>query len=151
MTIFCSLAFIAGAAIATQAAMNAQLGSLLKSSLLATCIAFLMSWVFASCALIASSQSFPSIADFKLVPSYLWLSGLLSVLGVGLFYFLIPKMGAGSMMTFALAGQVLVALIISHYGWFDSAVKPIRFITLLGIVVLIVGVAMLSWDVNYES
>jgi len=40
------LAFIAGAAITTQASMNAQLGVLLRSSLIGTTVAFVFSSLF---------------------------------------------------------------------------------------------------------
>ena len=114
------LAFIAGAAIATQASMNAQLGMLLKSALLATSVAFTGSFLFTLIAVIVTTKHYPPADVIKSVPLYLWFSGAaLSAFAVALFYYLIPQMGFGQMMSYALAGQIIVAIISSHFGWFE--------------------------------
>lgn len=141
------LALVAGAAIATQAAMNAKLGVLLGSSLMATSIAFLVSSLLTVSALLISTRSYPQIASIKAIPSYLWVSGgILSAFGVAMFYFLIPKMGVGSMMSYALSGQILIAVLSSHFGWFELPVKPINGLKVIGTLALIGGVLLLNWD-----
>ena len=141
------LALAAGAAIAIQATMNAQLGVLLKSSMLGTSIAFLFSCVFTVSAMMLSTKQYPQMDDIKSVPLYLWFSGgALSAFGVGMFYYLIPKMGVGSMMSYALSGQILIAIVVSHFGWFDLPVKPINAIKAFGVVSLIAGVLLLNWE-----
>jgi transporter family-2 protein len=88
--------------------------------------------------------------DIKSVPWYLWFTGgALSAFGVGMFYYLIPKMGVGSMMSYALSGQILIAIIASHFGWFDLPVKPINAIKFSGAIALIVGVLLLNWEPVY--
>ncbi|TWX63063.1 DMT family transporter [Colwellia sp. C1TZA3] len=37
----------------------------------------------------------------------------------------IPKSGVGNVMSFALRGQLVISIIISHFGFFDSPVKQI--------------------------
>ena len=144
------LALVAGAAIAIQATMNAQLGVLLKSSMLGTSIAFLFSCVFTVSAMMLSTKQYPQMAEIKSVPLYLWFSGgALSAFGVGLFYYLIPKMGVGSMMSYALSGQILIAIMASHYGWFDLPVKPINVVKVSGAISLIVGVLLLNCESSY--
>ncbi len=144
------LALVAGGAIAIQATMNAQLGVLLKSSMLSTSIVFLFSCVFTVSAMLLSIKQYPKMDDINSVPLYLWFSGgALSAFGVGLFYYLIPKMGVGSMMSYALSGQILIAIIASHFGWFDLPVKPINIIKVFGTISLIVGVLLLNWEPNY--
>lgn len=141
------LALVAGAAIAMQATMNAQLGVLLKSSMLGTSIAFLVSCFFTVCAVMLSTKQYPQIDDIKSVPLYLWFSGgILSSFGVGMFYYLIPKMGVGSMMSYALSGQILIAVIASHFGWFNLPVKSIDAMKVFGAISLIVGVLLLNWE-----
>ncbi|PHS68619.1 MAG: hypothetical protein COB23_08740 [Methylophaga sp.] len=144
------LALLAGAAIAIQATMNAQLGVLLKSSLLGTSIAFLFSCVFTVAAMMLSIKQYPHMAEIKSVPLYLWFSGgALSAFGVSIFYYLIPKMGVGSMMSYALSGQILIAIIASHFGWFDLPVKPINIIKVSGAISLVIGVLLLNWEPSY--
>ena len=139
------LALIAGAAITTQASMNAQLGVLLRNSLLGTAIAFVFSSLFTLITVIVTTRSYPQLATVQSVPIYLWFSGgALAAFGVGMYYFLIPKMGVGPMMSYALAGQLLLAVVMSHFGWFDMPVKQIDFIKLIGILALIAGVILIN-------
>lgn len=139
------MALAAGAAIALQASMNAQLGVLLKSSMFGTSVAFFSSCVFTVFALLIFSKQYPDITDVKSVPVYLWFSGgALSAFGVGLFYYLIPKMGVGSMMSYALTGQLLIAVLCSHFGYFDLPVKPLTPLKAAGAISLIAGVVLLN-------
>jgi len=145
MSYFSIIAFLAGAAIATQASMNAQLGILLRNPLLATCVAFLSSVFFTSLALIAHTKEYPSSDLIRSVPFYLWFSGgILSAFGISMFYYLIPRMGIGPMMSFALSGQLIIAIIASHFGWFDLPVKPLSASQLIGLLALIIGIVLVN-------
>jgi len=91
------------------------------------------------------------MADIKSVPVYLWFSGgALSAFGVGMFYYLIPKMGVGSMMSYALSGQIIIAIIASHFGWFELPVRPITGLKIAGSFSLIAGVILLNWEPIYR-
>lgn len=143
-------ALAAGAAIAIQATMNAQLGVLLKSSMMGTSIAFLFSLIFTISAMLLSAKNYPSLVEVKSVPLYLWFTGgALSAFGVGMFYYLIPKMGIGPMMSYALSGQITIAIIASHLGWFDLPIKPINTLKITGVILLIVGVVLINWESSY--
>jgi len=145
MNSYSIFALSSGAAIAIQAAMNAQLGSLLKNPLLATFVAFSSSIVFTLLAVVIYTRAYPSIEIMKSIPKYLWFSGgILSAFGISVFYYLIPKMGIGSMMSFALTGQLIVAVIAGHYGWFDLPVKQLSLGKVLGVATLIVGITLVN-------
>jgi len=98
------LAFFAGACIAIQAAMNAQLGQVFNNSLLATSYAFFASFILVAVitlyfGLTIQVETEPKAfmwsftQSVKQVPWYLWLSCVFIVIGVAIFYFLIPKIG----------------------------------------------------------
>ncbi len=155
MIIFIGLAFIAGACIAVQAAMNAQLGTLFNNSLLATSYAFFTSFLLVAsiCLCFILNKSIGaeqtklalSFAErIEQVPWYLWASCVFSVIGVGSFYFLIPKMGVGNMMSYALTGQIIVAMVISHFGLFDSPTKMLSITKLVGTALLISGIVIIN-------
>ena len=81
----------------------------------------------------------------KTVPTYLWFcGGIFSASGVFLFYWLIPKMGAGAMISFAMSGQITLAIVASHYGWFNLPVTPITIKKLMGCVSLVLGVFLIN-------
>lgn len=147
MTFFSFLALSAGAAIAIQAMLNAQLGVLLKSSLIGTSIAFLFACLFTLAVMFVTTKHYPQTATTKAVPVYLWFSGgALSAFGVSIFYFLIPRMGVGSMMSYALSGQMLMAIIASHFGWFHQTIKPVDIKQITGLVFLISGILLINWE-----
>jgi transporter family-2 protein len=135
------IAFVAGVAIATQASLNSQLGVLIKNSVFATTVAFLNSFVFTLIILIFIAKKVPTLEAMKTVPFYLWFSGgLLSTFGVGALYWLIPKMGVGPMVSFALSGQIIFAMIAGHFGWFQLPVTPISTPKVIGTLLLVLGI-----------
>jgi transporter family-2 protein len=144
MWAFPILAVFAGAAITLQAGMNARLGVLFKNPLLATAIAFLLACVFTLIFMMATHRQLPVASDFKSIPTYLWFGGILSAFGVGSYYYLIPKMGVGSLMSFALSGQLILAVIAGHFGWFEQPIKPITVKTIVGLFAMVVGIIFIN-------
>ena len=144
------LAILAGGCIAIQAAMNARLGVHFNSALVATGFAFLASFALITSFILISQfktlQVTFSNMQLASVPWYLWFSCALSVIGVGTMYWLIPRMGAGIMMSYALTGQLVIAMLISHFGLFDSPQKLITNSKLLGSALLIIGITLISRD-----
>ncbi|MGR9117249.1 MAG: DMT family transporter [Gammaproteobacteria bacterium] len=141
------LALLAGAAIACQASMNARLGVLLNNPLLASGIAFLFSFILTAIAVATSTKHYPQIAQIRAVPMFLWFTGsALSTFGVATFYYLIPKMGIGAMTSYALSGQILIAMIAGHYRWFGLPENPINPLKAFGMVALVVGVYLINWE-----
>ena len=138
------MALFAGVLIALQAAINSQLGVMLKNSLMATVVAFALSVLVSGIALIGFNSQWPNWSDIRAVPWYLWLGGVMSATGVGLFYFLIPKMGVGAMMSYALTGQLVLAVVASHFGWFGLPQAPLNQIKITGLCAMIVGLVLLN-------
>ncbi len=137
------MAITAGACIAIQAAMNAELGVALNSSIKATGYAFLTSFLMVALVVAVQPQPLPDNL-LERVPWYSWFSFIFSVLGVGSLYYLIPKMGVGNLMSYALSGQVLLAMIISHYGLFSSPIKLMTVSKLIGAGFLITGIVLIN-------
>lgn len=142
--IYATCAVLAGAAIAIQASMNARLGVLLHSSLLATGIVFFLSCLSISMVYLALPDRSIRSIEWATVPWYLWFGGVLSACGVGMYFFLIPKMGVGSMMSYALSGQILFALVSSHFGLFDLPARHISPLKIAGVILLIAGIALIN-------
>ncbi len=134
--------------MALQAGFNAQLGTLLGNAQLAAVVAFFCSLFFAVITLMYINQPFPSFVTVKTVPIYLWFAGgLLSAVGISLVYFLIPKMGMGVMMPYFLVGQLVMAVIAGHLGWFNMPIKPITLHKILGLIALVIGIMLINKEV----
>lgn len=142
---FILLAFIAGTAIAAQASMNAQLGVLLQNTLLASLVAFFSGFVFTLISFISMQKNLPDYQTVSKVPVYLWFTGgLLSAFAISSFYWLIPRMGVAGMISAALAGQLCLAMIAGHYGWFNLPVTPLTPYKLLGAISLVMGIVLIN-------
>lgn len=145
MLYFILLSFFAGIAIAIQANINSQLGVLLTSSLLATSIALVGSFVFTSIAITFLVKEFPTVEILKSIPFYLWFTGgLLSAFALGSFFFVIPKIGILSMISFSLAGQLIYSVISSHYGWFNLPISTISISKMVGVIATLVGIFLIN-------
>ena len=145
MTYQALLALLAGAAIAIQAGLNASLGKQLGNPLFATVVAFGAGLGFTLLAALAVTRQVPEAVTIRAVPSYLWFAGgLFSAFAIVSFYWLIPRMGIGATMSFMLSGQLLLALIASHYGWFKLPVTPFSPMKVTGAATLLVGVVLVN-------
>jgi transporter family-2 protein len=56
--------------------------------------------------------------------------------------YLIPRLGAGPFTYALLAGQILSAMVLSHYGWLGSPKQPITPMGILGVVVMVIGIVL---------
>jgi transporter family-2 protein len=55
---------------------------------------------------------------------------------------LIPQIGAGPMTLYLLAGQIISALVVSHFGLLGSPVQPITAMSALGALIMVGGVIL---------
>ncbi|HEB27241.1 MAG TPA: DMT family transporter [Porticoccus sp.] len=144
------LAIFAGVAISLQATLNARLGVLLQNTLLGTGIAFMVGCLLCLTLVAVTGKLNIKATSVQTVPVYLWFTGgALGALGVGLLYFLIPKMGIGPMTVFSLVGQLLVATAASHFGWLDLPQNPVTVQKLIGFFALFTGVVLVNGDKIY--
>jgi transporter family-2 protein len=56
--------------------------------------------------------------------------------------YLIPRVGAGPFTYALLAGQIVSAMVLSHYGWLGSPKQPITSMGIVGVVVMVIGIVL---------
>lgn len=56
--------------------------------------------------------------------------------------YLIPRLGAGPFTYALLAGQIVSAMVLSHYGWLGSPKQPITPMGIVGVVVMVIGIIL---------
>jgi len=139
------LAFLAGIALATQAILNTHLGQILSNPLFAAFIAFLSSIITISLVILVSVKELPSLGIIKTVPIYLWFTGgLLSAFALALFYYLIPKIGILPLISLSLAGQLIFAVIVGHYGFFNFPITTIDTRRIIGVVSMLLAIFLIN-------
>lgn len=79
------------------------------------------------------------------VNPWLFTAGMMGALLVFAIAALIPKVGAGGLFMSLLAGQVITAMVLSHYGWLGSPVQPITLVKAFGVVLMLGGAAMCTF------
>jgi len=85
---------------------------------------------------------FRTILKFRNVPPYLFLVGVMSAVLVLGTIVLIPKFGARKVFILLIAGQVIMAMIVSHLGILESPKDPITLRKLVGAALLVFGVVV---------
>jgi transporter family-2 protein len=140
------LSFSVGILVVIQGGINARLGVLLNSSLLATSAALVMSASFTLIAVFMTVRELPSTDQIQTIPTYMWFTGgALSFLAVTLFYYIIPRIGISTAVVFGLSGQIIFAAIAGHFGWFGMPLEPMTIKKIMGMLVLTMGIILIKY------
>ncbi len=140
------LSFMVGIMVVVQGGLNSRLGIHLNSPLLATSAALTMSAVFTLVTVLVTVRQLPSIQQLRTIPPYLWFTGaVFSFIAVTLFYYLIPKLGISTAVSFGLCGQIFFSMIAAHYGWFGLPVELITFKKVVGSIAMISGIFLIKF------
>jgi bacterial/archaeal transporter family-2 protein len=138
----------AGAAVATQIAINAYLGVVTGSALWAANISFAVSMIAGvvalGAAILLGEMPLPNPAVWT-APSWIWLGGLGGATYVLLAILLTHRLGAALLSAAGILGQLATSLLIDHYGWFGVPVHRMSAPRFMGIVLLTLGVVLLRW------
>lgn len=127
-----------GAILSIYLPMNSSLSRHLGCSIAASATFFVVATVTAILILLFSGRSH-TLAKLKTVPGYLHVAGIISALFIVGSTFLIPKIGARTFFILLLAGQILMAALISHFGVLESAKDPVHLRKLPGAALVIAG------------
>lgn len=136
-----SLAVIAGILIAIQAPTNAILGKASGSPVVAAFISFVVG-TLALGAMVAASSGRLFAPELKIVPWYAWIGGLYGAFFVAMAAFAAPRIGVATLLTAAIGGQVLAALVLDHYGLLGLGRQPINVERVAGALLVLVGAVL---------
>ncbi|MEP2771912.1 MAG: DMT family transporter [Fulvivirga sp.] len=139
------LSFSVGIMVVIQGGINARLGLMLSNTLLATSIALLTSAAITLIAFFITVKEYPSLDHLRSIPVYWFLGGVFSFLALSLFYYVIPRLGISTVVTFGLTGQIIFASIAAHYGWFGMPVELISIKKVMGMLIMIAGLILIKY------
>lgn len=142
--VFILAALLIGGFLSVQGSINAQLSSFLRHPLQASLTNFLVGTVILIFLNIILRTSLPSIAEMKSVPWYLFLGGAIGAMFVTSVVLLIPRIGVTTMLAASIAGQLIIASIIDHYGFFNVTVHPVSLSRIAGIIMLLLGIFLIQ-------
>lgn len=136
--IFIIFAFLIGAISSIYLPMNSSVARYLGSPLTASITFYLVALVTSILLFLVFGKP-ETISSIGAVPPCLYLTGFISAFVVLSITFLIPILGARKLVILSLAGQILMAMIVSHLGILESPHDPITLRKLFGASLFITG------------
>lgn len=143
-SIYYILPLLAGIAMSIQAGVNSQLRTVIQHPLMAALISFLVGTVALGAVLLLSKQALPSLQVYGNVGWYKWTGGLLGAFIVTGTIISVAKIGAADMFVILVAGQLITALIMDHYGILGMNPNPVSTTKLIGIIFVIAGAYLVN-------
>jgi bacterial/archaeal transporter family-2 protein len=137
------LALGAGVSVATQQVLNGSLRTALGSPAWAGLVSYAGGLLTMIVAVIALREGVPSLRIMAGVPWWAWSGGLFGGAFILLSILLLPSLGAATLFALVIAGQVLAAVTLDHFGAFGLTPHPISTARLAGAALLIAGVVLM--------
>jgi transporter family-2 protein len=138
------LAFSMGLIMSIYLPMNSSVARVTGSSITANVVFFTVA-LLTSILIFLISGRFNTINHLNSVPAYLYLAGFVSAFVVLGTTFLIPNIGARKFFILLVTGQILMALVVSHFGLLESPRDPINMKKMIGAVLVLSGAIFSSY------
>lgn len=135
---------LAGFTITTQAGVNSQLKVAVNNQWVAAFISFLVGTLFLGVVIITTQQPTPSFAQLRSIELYKYSGGLLGAFFVTVIIFSVQHIGSANVFALVIAGQLFLALLYDHFGWFGFRQSEINWVKLLGACMLIGGAYLIN-------
>lgn len=132
------LSLLVGSMLSIYLPMNSMVSKHIGSAITANITFFLMALV-TSIALFAIWGDNATLARLKTVPAYLYLTGFVSAFIVLATTYLIPHLGVRRFFILTISGQILTAMIVSHYGLLATPTDPLSAKKIIGAALVILG------------
>ena len=140
---FIFLAILAGIAMPTQATVNGKLAGYVESPIAAAFISFAVGTIALLVYMILTGVPLNSLASAKDAPLVTWTGGFLGAFFVSVMASAVPRIGVALAFSLAIGGQMLVTLLIDHFGWLGAPEKPINLYRVGGAALITIGVVLI--------
>jgi len=116
--------FVLGGVLVLQLANNALLGRQLGSALLSALCSFGIGTLVLATAVAVTRPPLPQAEAVRIVSVWAWpAGGLLGAIYFSSTVLLAPRLGTAALLALIIAGQVLAAAAVDHYGLFGFEVR----------------------------
>lgn len=135
------LVMLAGGATALQAPTNARLAGAVASPVNAAFVSFLVGTA-ALGLLVLTLQTRPDAAAMKALPWWVWIGGLYGAIFVVTAAWSVPRLGVAMTVILMVAGQILISVVLDHFGALGVPKQPLNLTRLLGVLLVFGGVLL---------
>jgi transporter family-2 protein len=144
-TIYLLAALAGGAILPVQVALNTLLRRYVGEPMQVTFISYLAGTL--ASLVICFALRYPLPASTALAQSswWMWIGGCLGTLYVWSTIFATPKIGAALALALTIAGQMIAAMLLDHYGAIGLARYPASPTRIAGVVLVVIGVSLVGY------
>lgn len=133
-----------GLAMATQTAVNSQLRQYLNSPIQAAFFSFLVGTICLAIMMLVmmwnGSATKPTLSQLNEIPIWLWVGGFLGVYAITASIYTAPKLGFLTFTGLVLFGQVIMSMLLDHFGLIGVEKNPVNWQRLLGAILIAIGI-----------
>lgn len=141
------LSLLTGACMTLQSGVNTQLkekvGNPVLSALISFGVGFITLVIVYSLLTLNKNSKMFSISNIKNTPLWLFTGGILGAFVVFSNIFVAPKIGFCNMFSLIILGQIVLALVLDHFGVFGVK-HAINLPRVIGIILLLTGVILIE-------
>jgi transporter family-2 protein len=80
------------------------------------------------------------LSQWRSLPWYALCAGIFGLVVISAISYMIPKVGVAASITTIVAGQLLVSIVLDHFGLLGASVRTLDLTRIVGIVVVLAGV-----------
>lgn len=144
-------AALAGAFIPVMAILNGRLGKSMGEALHASVILFGVGFLFCLTVALVLTKSLPNAADLANAKPIEYLGGFIVGFYVISATLLAPRIGLANFIVCAVSAQIIISVVIDHFGLLGAMVRPVSMTRLVGIGLLIAGIIVTQISDNSTS
>jgi len=135
------LTAVGGGLVALQAPINSTLGRTV-GTFQAAFVSFALGTILLAMIAALASGGMGTIGEARGLPWYYLVGGLLGAIYVTSVLVTVRTLGAGGVTAATIAGQLTASVIVDKYGWLGVERQPVTAAKVLGIMMLVAGVAL---------
>lgn len=141
-----AMSVLAGALIPVQAASGGTLGRMLGNPLWGASVALLIGVFALVITALTIRLPLPNFTAAFQGPWWMWIGGITGAIYVATSLSLLPKVGAANFILCVIAGQMIAALLLDHFGLLGLTVKPVTLGRILGVLIMLIGLAVAQYS-----
>jgi len=127
----------------TQAAVNNKMAAVVDSPVIAAFVSFVVGTIGLLVFIIAAGTPLGNLASAKEAPPIAWIGGLMGAFFVAATVTLVPRLGVALTFSLIVAGQMLITLVLDHFGFLGVPVKEVSLMRILGVILITGGVVLI--------
>jgi transporter family-2 protein len=144
-------AALAGAFIPVMAILNGRLGKSMGEALHASVILFGVGFLFCLTVALVLTKSLPHATDLANAKPIEYLGGFIVGFYVISATLLAPRIGLANFIVCAVSAQIIISVVIDHFGLLGAMVRPVSMTRLIGIGLLIAGIIVTQISDNSSA